>query len=204
MRLSARQEKERCDRVHHPDWRPKSHLELFGPGIEDKPDMAEIIAKANARTKEIHATRAVMPPLPESLARVSKINMNDYDEDQQDEDPQIQDLIDDVQVNERRCVSPTSSPTKHDRKCIPSLLPHRTLLTRPGRGWKENPAAPIGESVAQKRQQEMTRIRASERTYDHLQAGGAVSAAARMSSDDTLDGSPEEKSPNHPRDCPRD
>jgi hypothetical protein len=165
--VSARQEKDRREQMANGGWKQRSAVELFGPDVVAKPDMEEMWKDA----------------------RVPAIDIAEYEKDQLDEDPEIQRMIDDVQVEERRYVSPLNSPIKEDSKYRSSLYTPEKSLTLTG--ISSDPidyTAAVGESVAQASQEEEIQIRASERTYDFLQAGGQYSLYA---SDDTLPASPE-------------
>jgi hypothetical protein len=159
------------------EWMQRPAQELFGPEVDDKPDMEEMWKEMAAKTKrnnEVRKTRGDIrsssPQFMVADVRVPSVNMTEYEEDQLNEDSEVQRMIDHIQVEERRYVSPLNSPIKEDRKSRSSCPILKPLLTRPGRSSSpKDYSKAVGESTGQARQ-EMIQIRASERTYDFLQA----------------------------------
>jgi hypothetical protein len=169
-------EQNRRERAASGHRRSKTHEELFGPDINDKPLPEKVWKKIDFRNKVIQARRTSSVQLNFGDARVPSVSTAKLEDDQFDENAEMQRLIDDFQVEERGHVSLISSPTKKDYKGHPSLPAPGISLTRSERRRRPAYATPVGEWRAQAHQRELA---------------AELNAEGRYSSSDTLAEGPE-------------
>jgi hypothetical protein len=176
--MSARRERDRRERsderAANGEWRPKTHLELFGPDIPIGPSIEKRVKESNEGIRATIARRALLLRIEFDSKNVPRVILNDSEDAQMTEEPEVQRIIDDVQYQDRRHVSPVSSPTRQRRKYNLSLYSHKISLTRIARGWRR----PL---LSQERQEGLDQPQPSQQVR-------------RSSLDETLAASPEKKS----------